>query len=311
MTGSTNEWIKFFSEAGIPSKYAAKYATIFQDHRIQKNMLKDLNKEILYDMGIKTMGDVIAIIRQAKKVDEEDPGVKVLGSEKDTSPLSNLFSKAKVVRSTSKEETDKTVGISSSLAKRLGGSSLTQASSTIPVIKRTVVQVDDNEGIKKRISASGPLSSDRGIKFAAGTSGGSSSVFDRLGVTATTPIKPSATSTLTSGSALRRNGGEIALTTASVASFQQAIKATATVKPLKASSTSSLSARFSASSSSPYSIKDRLGGVAAQQQKVIQQESSSSHMSPLMKLIASNNSNQETQSKVLPLKKSIFDRLGS
>lgn len=79
-------WVSFFTDAGIPSKFAAKYAVIFSEHRIQKDMLKDLNKEILYDMGIKTMGDVIAIMRYAKEVQEEENRKKILSSSSIPSP---------------------------------------------------------------------------------------------------------------------------------------------------------------------------------------------------------------------------------
>lgn len=60
------KWVQFFKDAGLPEKLSTKYAVIFNDHRIQYDMLKDLNKEYLADMGIKTMGDVIAILRHAK-----------------------------------------------------------------------------------------------------------------------------------------------------------------------------------------------------------------------------------------------------
>ena len=61
-------WLKFFTDAGIPPDEAANYSVIFTDHRIQSSMLTDLNKEYLTEMGIKCMGDVIAILKQAKNV---------------------------------------------------------------------------------------------------------------------------------------------------------------------------------------------------------------------------------------------------
>ena len=61
-------WLKFFTEAGIPVGEATNYSMIFVDHRIQQSMLVDLNKEYLTDMGIKCMGDIIAILKQAKQV---------------------------------------------------------------------------------------------------------------------------------------------------------------------------------------------------------------------------------------------------
>ncbi|KAI1283836.1 Uncharacterized protein HDE_12576 [Halotydeus destructor] len=90
----STKWVQFFTDAGLPSKFATKYAVTFNEHRIQYDMLKELNKEVLNDMGIKTMGDVIAILRHAKEVDEEENKVKVLANEARSSKQSSS-SKAK------------------------------------------------------------------------------------------------------------------------------------------------------------------------------------------------------------------------
>ena len=91
---ATSEWIQFFKEAGIPPSLAINYAVSFVDNRwvtfflitsilkigssaqlnfyspdrIQKNMLMDLSKDIMMDLGITVIGDIIAILKHAKLV---------------------------------------------------------------------------------------------------------------------------------------------------------------------------------------------------------------------------------------------------
>lgn len=71
MTSSSASWVKFFKDAGIPADLSAKYAVMFSDHRIQKAMLGELDREILSDIGIKAVGDKMAIMRHAKFVDDQ------------------------------------------------------------------------------------------------------------------------------------------------------------------------------------------------------------------------------------------------
>ncbi|XP_062408747.1 uncharacterized protein C19orf47 homolog isoform X4 [Sardina pilchardus] len=69
---ATSEWIQFFKDAGIPPSLAVTYAVSFVDNRIQKNMLMDLSKDIMMDLGISAIGDIIAILKHAKVVYRQD-----------------------------------------------------------------------------------------------------------------------------------------------------------------------------------------------------------------------------------------------
>jgi len=54
-------------DAGIPKTDAAQYAAVFNSNRMTFEMLMDLNKEYLKDLEITVLGDVIAILKHAKK----------------------------------------------------------------------------------------------------------------------------------------------------------------------------------------------------------------------------------------------------
>lgn len=65
-------WLNFFLSAGIPHSAASSYSNTFSQHRIRIDMLRDITKEILCDMGIRAMGDIIAILRHAKDICTQD-----------------------------------------------------------------------------------------------------------------------------------------------------------------------------------------------------------------------------------------------
>ncbi|KAK0161311.1 hypothetical protein PV327_009795 [Microctonus hyperodae] len=70
-TSLSTYWVKFFTGAGFPLDVATKHAVVFSNNRIKPDMLPDLDKPSLKEMGITLMGDMIAILRYAKKVSDE------------------------------------------------------------------------------------------------------------------------------------------------------------------------------------------------------------------------------------------------
>jgi len=85
------QWMKFFLDAGIPKESSAEYAVNFEENRMEMDMLEELDKEALRDLNITAMGDIIAILRQARKV---------LSS---SSPAKNKSSKASLLTTSSNE----------------------------------------------------------------------------------------------------------------------------------------------------------------------------------------------------------------
>ena len=61
------EWKNFFLDSGIPDHASAEYAAIFVKERINWQILKNLDKGYLTDMGINCIGDQIAILQAAKR----------------------------------------------------------------------------------------------------------------------------------------------------------------------------------------------------------------------------------------------------
>ena len=64
---TTKQWMRFFLDAGIPPDLAAHYAVTFEQNRMGLDMVGDLDKEYLRDLKITALGDIISILRAAKK----------------------------------------------------------------------------------------------------------------------------------------------------------------------------------------------------------------------------------------------------
>lgn len=87
MGSSKSNWEGFFKEAGIPSRLSTEYASIFCDNRMRLDMLEALDKEVLQDLGVKAVGDIIAILRHAKIKQKE------LSRQRSSSPEVQVVSK--------------------------------------------------------------------------------------------------------------------------------------------------------------------------------------------------------------------------
>ena len=53
------KWERFFVSAGIPAKIAGQYAKKFAEQRVQYEMLGELTKPILIELGITALGDQV------------------------------------------------------------------------------------------------------------------------------------------------------------------------------------------------------------------------------------------------------------
>ncbi|EFP00725.1 hypothetical protein CRE_21242 [Caenorhabditis remanei] len=59
-------WTQFFIRAGIPKEIAQKYAKSFHNNRITKEMLPELDKSTLSELGVTAIGDQLCILRRIK-----------------------------------------------------------------------------------------------------------------------------------------------------------------------------------------------------------------------------------------------------
>ncbi len=62
----TSMWVQFFKEASIPAQYVQSYAHKFTENRIRFDMLPDLDRQLLNELGISAIGDCLSILKHAK-----------------------------------------------------------------------------------------------------------------------------------------------------------------------------------------------------------------------------------------------------
>ncbi|XP_018361178.1 PREDICTED: uncharacterized protein C19orf47 [Trachymyrmex cornetzi] len=107
-------WVKFFKGAGFSQDVATKHAVVFSNNRIKPDMLPDLDKPSLKEMGITLMGDMIAILRYAKKVVEETTCERFLVDSEDTLPTPKVSISKPIMKKGSKEIGNKTMVLAAS-----------------------------------------------------------------------------------------------------------------------------------------------------------------------------------------------------
>ena len=64
-------WFRFFKNASIPAGFAQNYAKKFVENRIRFEMLADLDRQLLNELGITAIGDCLSILKHAKVVSQQ------------------------------------------------------------------------------------------------------------------------------------------------------------------------------------------------------------------------------------------------
>ena len=68
-TGYENEdWEDYFLKAGIAADSAKSYAATFVKEKLRKENLLVMDRAMLRELGITTMGEALSILRQAKEL---------------------------------------------------------------------------------------------------------------------------------------------------------------------------------------------------------------------------------------------------
>ena len=147
--------MSFFRNAGFPQDVATKHAVVFSNNRIKPDMLPDLDKPSLKEMGITLMGDMIAILRYAKKVVEETTCEKFLVDSEDSQSATKFVTKPVIKKVVAK------VAPKSTILSKVKSTPAIKSSSSAPsstVVKKKVasnvmrpVQKEEIKPLKRKI----------------------------------------------------------------------------------------------------------------------------------------------------------------
>ncbi|XP_050406739.1 uncharacterized protein C19orf47 [Patella vulgata] len=181
----TSYWLKFFTEAGIPAGDAANYAVTFTDNRIHKEMLLDLSKEYLKDMGISILGDIIAILKHAKTVNSQIARDRALKGSDILSQNNNNNGNSPIP----KKSTAASRMVGHYMRKHPESAPMNKAPSPKPEIESRKSSVFDRLGADSSSPTSVPQRTITGL-----SSSPQSSVFNRLGDKTTLKRPASSTS---------------------------------------------------------------------------------------------------------------------
>lgn len=151
-------WIQFFKDSAIPDKYVQLYTNKFTENRIRLDMLADLDRPLLNDLGITAIGDCLSILKHAKTWTPKMPDLtskknevakRIIGSYISKSPSpSDSESEKSVKVSLSKKQTQKSVSstLSADLASRLNFNPVGKPG------QERVTSTTNDEGIKDVVS---------------------------------------------------------------------------------------------------------------------------------------------------------------
>lgn len=160
-------WVKFFKGAGFSQDVATKHAVVFSNNRIKPDMLPDLDKPSLKEMGITLMGDMIAILRYAKKVVEETTCERFLVDSEDIASAPKVNPKPIAKKIVSKEIGNKTVvslASKTDVAKKIVKPLSTTAKKIVTIKKPISVSTTNNITNQKQTSVKRKLVSDEGYE---------------------------------------------------------------------------------------------------------------------------------------------------